>query len=84
MVPTSRGGCCRCVGLHWRGLVVVVFLCVCGLDGCFSDSQGLIGLFGYHKRHHKAPVQDGDLCGCNIFSESLVVWGWLFGQQVRR
>ena len=22
-------------------LVVVIFLCVCGLDGCFSDNQGL-------------------------------------------
>ena len=44
VVPAGGGGCCRacgCAGLHWRGLVIVVFLCVCGLDGCFSDSQGL-------------------------------------------
>ena len=44
MVPAGGGGCCRacgCAGPHWRGFVVVVFLCVCGLDGCFSDNQGL-------------------------------------------
>ena len=32
-------------GLHWRRLLVVIFLCVCGLDSCFSDSQGLFGPF---------------------------------------
>ena len=36
-------------------LVVVVFLCVCGLDGCFSDNQGLYWPFWISKTSSQSP-----------------------------
>ena len=59
VVPADGDGCCvglQVCGAHWRGLVVVVFLCVCGLHDCFQITRDFIGPFGYHKLHHKTPV----------------------------
>ena len=91
VVLSGGGGCCKacgCAWLHCRGLLVVIFLCVCDLGGCFSDSQRPFGPFGYHKIHHKTRVYDRDLCGRTICFESLVVGGGggggLFGWRVHR